>query len=830
MRRFTTLLIVCSCSFALYAQERPLAAGAAEVRAQLDRMKVLGGVLMIAAHPDDENTAVLAYFGRGRHYRAGYLSLTRGEGGQNLIGSEQGELMGVIRTQELLAARRLDGAQQFFTRAIDFGFSKTAAETLDKWGKNEVLGDVVWVIRQFQPDVIILRFSGTARDGHGHHQSSAILGKEAFDAAADPARFPEQLKYLKPWRAKRVLWNSFSFTREMEQEAARTARMTIDTGEYDPLLGYSYGEIAGMSRSMHRSQGMGAAERKGSMPNYFVTVAGEPGDGDPFTGVDTTWNRIPGGAAVASALDEADKAFDIRHTERILPALGKARTLIAAIDHPWARMKLAELDELTAAAAGVAVDAGASQWMATPGSDVQVQVRVVGRGPSQVVVESLDVQGLVEQRVDGKNAAAGANKPWMQSIRVTVPAGTRPTQPYWLRAQQQGNLYAVADLQRRGEPDTQPLLRVRFHLKVDGVPVNVVRPVVNRYVDPVRGELWRPSVVVPPAAIEFAERSLLFPNAEARTVELSVHANSDQASGEVRPKAPPGWRVEPASRVYAIARAGVQVTLSFQVTPPATASVGELSVEGAHGMRTIAYDHIPPQTVFPPATLKVVRADVKSLARKIGYVMGAGDDVPQALRQWGAEVTLLSTDELSRGDLSRYDAIVTGVRAYNTRADLRSNQDRLLEYVNKGGTMVVQYNVATGGPFGRQSNELDRIGPYPLTVGRDRVTVEEAPLTPVKNDSPLLSAPNQIKPSDYDGWVQERGLYFASKWDEHYQPLWEAHDPGEKPSQGVTLWTRYGKGVYVFTPMSWFRQLPAGVPGAHRLFANIVSAGKLLAQ
>jgi LmbE family N-acetylglucosaminyl deacetylase len=322
MRRFTTLLIVCSCSFALYAQERPLAAGAAEVRAQLDRMKVLGGVLMIAAHPDDENTAVLAYFGRGRHYRAGYLSLTRGEGGQNLIGSEQGELMGVIRTQELLAARRLDGAQQFFTRAIDFGFSKTAAETLDKWGKNEVLGDVVWAVRRFQPDVIILRFSGTPRDGHGHHQSSAVLGKEAFDAAADPARFPEQLKYVKPWRAKRVLWNSFSFTREMEQEAARTARMTIDTGEYDPLLGYSFGEIAGMSRSMHRSQGMGAAERKGSMPNYFVTVAGEPGDGDPFSGIEATWNRIPGGAAVASALDEADKSFDIRHTERILPALG----------------------------------------------------------------------------------------------------------------------------------------------------------------------------------------------------------------------------------------------------------------------------------------------------------------------------------------------------------------------------------------------------------------------------------------------------------------------------------------------------------------------------
>ncbi|MEP7362916.1 MAG: PIG-L family deacetylase [Acidobacteriota bacterium] len=830
MRRFATLLLLCLSCWALQAQERPLAAGAAEVRANLDRMKVLGGVLMIGAHPDDENTAVLAYYARGRHYRTGYLSLTRGEGGQNLIGSEQGDLMGVIRTQELLAARRLDGAQQFFSRAIDFGFSKTAAETLDKWGKNDVLGDVVWVIRRFQPDVIILRFSGTPRDGHGHHQSSAILGKEAFEVAADPARYPEQLKYVKPWRAKRVLWNSFSFTREMEQEAAKTARMMVDTGEYDPLLGYSFGEIAGMSRSMHRSQGMGAAERKGSMPNYFVTVAGDPGEGDPFSGIDTSWNRVPGGAAVAAALDEAVKDFDIRHTERILPALGKARTLIAAIDHPWAQAKLVELDELAAAAAGVAIDAVATQWMSTPGSELQVQARVVGRVTPDVTVENLDVEGLVEQHLDTKSAAAGNNKPWSQNIKITVPPGTPPTQPYWLRAPQQGNLYAVPDLLQRGKPDTDPLLRVRFHLRVSGVPVEIVRPVVNRYVDQVRGELWRPSLVVPPAAIEFAERSLLFPNTETRTVEVSVHANANQTSGEVHPTAPKGWRVEPASQPYSIARSGEQVTLSFHVTPPSAASVGELTVEGAHGMTTIAYVHIPPQTVFPPAQLKVVRADVKSLASKIGYVMGAGDDVPQSLRQWGAEVTLLSTDELSRGDLSRYDAIITGVRAYNTRADLRANQDRLLDYVNKGGTMVVQYNVATGGPFGRQSHELDRIGPYPLTVGRDRVTVEEAPLVPVKPDSPLLSAPNRIVPADYDGWIQERGLYFASKYDEHYQALWEAHDPGEKPSEGATLWTRYGKGVYVFTPMSWFRQLPAGVPGAHRMFANIVSAGKLLAQ
>ena len=830
MRRFLTAAFVCFHLLIATAQERPLASGAADVRARLDQLQAVGGVLMIAAHPDDENTAVLAYFGRGRHLRAGYLSLTRGEGGQNLIGPEQGALMGLIRTQELLAARRLDGAQQFFTRAIDFGFSKTAAETLDKWGRNEVLSDTVWVIRRFQPDLIILRFSGTPRDGHGHHQSSAILGKEAFEAAADPARFPEQLRFVQPWRAKRCVWNSFSFTREMETEAARSARMSVDTGEYDPLLGYSYGEIAGMSRSMHRSQGMGAPERKGSMPQYFVTVAGEPAEGDPLAGIDTTWNRLPGGAAVAAALDEASRAYDIRHTARILPALARARPLMAAIDHPWARAKLVELDELAAAAAGVSADASAVQWSATPGSSAAIRVSVVGRGEASVAVESLDLLGLAGQNYAANRAPAGNNKPWTHTFTAAIPASAPPTQPYWLREPRQGNLYGVPSLQERGEPDTEPLFRTRFRLTVAGLGIELTRPVVHRYVDPVRGELWRPFLIVPPVAVSFSEKSLLFPSASPRTVEITVRANRDNSGGEIRPAAPDGWRIEPAGRDYSIARAGEQTTLTFSVTPPAAVSSGAITIAGAAGMDTIAYDHIPPQTVFPPATLPVVAASVKTLAKRIGYVMGAGDEVPQALRQWGAEVTLLSADDLARAELASYDAILTGVRAYNTRSDLRANQDRLLQYVSQGGTLVVQYNVATGGPFGRASNELDRIGPYPITVGRDRVTVEEAPLTPLDPDSPLLTAPNRITPADYEGWVQERGLYFASKFDPRYTPLWSAHDPGEKPSEGATLWTRFGKGVYVFTAMSWFRQLPAGVPGAHRIFSNLVSSGRLLAR
>jgi len=777
------------------AQERPLANGAAQVRAGLDRLRATGSVLMIAAHPDDENTAVLAYFARGRHFRTGYLSLTRGEGGQNLIGSEQGEWMGVIRTQELMAARRLDGAEQFFTRAIDFGFSKTAEETLAKWGREKILGDAVWVIRTFQPDVILLRFSGTPRDGHGHHQSSAILGKEAFEAAADPARFPEQK--LAPWRAKRVLWNAFSFNREMEREAEKTARLTIDTGEFDPLLGYSYGEIAGMSRSMHRSQGMGAPERKGSQRNFFTVVAGEPATKDVFDGVDTAWSRVPGGASVDTALQSAIAAFDLAKPAAIIPALMKARAEMAKLDHPIAQRKLLELDELAVLASGLWLDANVARPFITPEEGYKIQISAVNRSSAAVRLE----------------APAAAPLPYNTPFTVSIDA-TGP------------ELRVGAYSDSCCAPERGPVAEAKFRVAFKGGSVEVTRPVRHRYIDDVRGELWRPLEVVPPIAVSFGERSLLFPDSQSKRVEVSARAFTPNAAAEVMLEAPEGWKIEPATQAVKLTRAGEQATLVFTVTPPAAASTGELRAKGYYTARTIAYDHIPPQTVVTPAELRVVRAEVKTLSRRIGYIMGAGDDMPQALRQWGAEVTLLSDDDLARADLSRYDAIVTGVRAYNVRPALRANHDRLVEYASHGGTMIVQYNTATGGPFGRESNELDRIGPYPISTGRARTTVEESPLVPIKPDSPLLTAPNRITAADYEGWVQERGLYFASKWDDRYQPLWESHDPGEAPQQGATLSARVGKGVYIFTPMSWFRQLPAGVPGAHRIFANFVSAAK----
>ncbi len=814
--------------------------GADEIKLALDRLQVAGSMLMIAAHPDDENTAVLAYFARGRKVDTAYLSLTRGEGGQNLIGPEQGDKLGVIRTEELLAARRIDGARQFFTRAIDFGFTKTADETLQKWGRDRILGDIVWVIRKFRPDIIILRFSGTPRDGHGQHQTSAILGKEAFFAAADPKRFPEQLEFVQPWQARRLLWNMFAFTPEQERELAKQGvKIRIDTGDYDPLLGYSFGEIAGMSRTMHKSQGMGAAERKGSMPQYFSVIGGEPASHDPLEGIDTTWNRIPGGAAIGELLAQASREFKPEHPQKTIPLLLKVRPLMAAIHDRLAQQKLHDLDNAIALCAGLWVEATSDRPDLLPGGAAHVSVTAINRSQAQVSLERVTWAGTALRKPAdiAVSSPLSYNKPLTKQADWALAPDQPYTQPYWLARPKQGDVYSIPDQRLVGLPENPPLLTAEFYIRVEDQTITIERPVINRYIDRVRGELTRPVAVVPPVAVQMPESALVFPTTASKRIEAPVRANAPNQSGVMRMIPPQGWTVSPAERPFQITDAGQQVVLSFEITPPAADSVGEMGAaafdagrEISVGMDVIDYPHIPVQTLFPPAQSRVARADIKTLAKHVGYVMGAGDEVPQALEQIGCSVTLLTADDLARGNLSGFDAIVTGVRAWNVRPDLRANRQRLFDYVSQGGTLVVQYNVLEGGFMGGNPRLLNIIGPYPIEVSRDRVTVENAPVTFPNASNPVLHVPNEITERDFSGWVQERGLYFASKWDPKYQSLLESHDPGEKPLPGGTLFTRYGKGAYIFTGYSWFRQLPAGVPGAYRVFANFLSAGKALAN
>jgi LmbE family N-acetylglucosaminyl deacetylase len=818
--KFPTLLFFLLCIVPAAAQ-RDLS-GTPEIEQTLRRLNVTGRALMIGAHPDDENTAVLAYLARGRFVRTGYLSLTRGEGGQNLIGPEQGDLLGLIRTQELLAARRIDGAEQFFSRAIDFGYTKTASETLAKWGHDRILSDVVWVIRNFRPDVIILRFSGTERDGHGQHQVSAILGKEAFTAAADPQRFPEQLRYVKPWQAKRVLWNVFRFTRQQEQEAEKLKdRLEVDVGDYDPVLGKSYAEIAGISRSMHRSQGMGAPERRGSAREAFVVVAGEPAQKDLFDGIDLTWNRIPGETEVGRLISRAIAKLDPLHPERIIPDLLAARALM--------RERVAEVDEAIAQCAGLWLDAEADRYAVTPGDSVKVKLTALARSAWRfdgVTSTVANIPVVVSAR------PLAYNKPVETSISYTFPADQPYSQPFWLAKPKQGDTYTIDDQRMIGVPDSPPVLAARFQVAAGSAELELTRPVRYRYIDRVQGELTRALAIVPPVAVNMSESVRMFPNTEERGIRVVVEANRAEATGEVKLDVPAGWSVKPAVRAFKLHAAGEQQELMFGVTPPGKDTIAELHASAetggrsiGRGMEVISYPHIPVQVVFPPAEQKLVRADIRILAKKIGYVVGAGDDMPRALEQLGCQVTLLSTADLEQRNLAEFDAIVAGVRAYNVRSDLVANEQRLMDYVRNGGTYVVQYNTADRDP-------LPPMGPYTFTViidmqrRHDRVSVEDAPVAFPHPDHPLLHVPNRITEQDFAGWVQERGLYFPSKWDPHYQTVLESHDPGEPPEEGGTLYTRYGKGVYIYTAYSWFRQLPAGVPGAYRLFANMLSAGR----
>lgn len=825
-----SVILLTLCSGSGFAQ-RDLA-GAEAIKDSLSRLNGTGSVLMIAAHPDDENNPLIAYLARGRKLRTGYLALTRGEGGQNLIGPEKGDLLGLVRTQELLRARLVDGGEQFFSRAIDFGFSKTADETLSKWGRDEVLGDVVWVIRKFRPDVIILRFSGTPRDGHGQHQASAILAKEAFTAAADANRFPEQLKYVRPWQTKRILWNVFSFNAQQQKEAeALQGKLPVDVGEYDPVLGYSYRQIGAMSRSMHRSQGQGTPEERGTAMQYMITVAGGAAKTDFLDGVDTTWNRFPGGAELGRILAEAAKTFVPEHPENTVPLLVSARKLMTKVDPD----RVSELDEAIASCAGLWADVSAEKNTVVRGSEVKVQFTSVVRTPARVrlLSEALLGDGEIPKRELGK--ALSLNVPEREQFQWSVPATQPYTEKYWLAEPHSKPLYTVAGPRMIGMPDSPPVMTGEFVFEIAGERVVLHRPMLQRYVDRGRGELTRPVVVVPKVSVSFGEEAVVFPDTQSRRVEVALVANAPNIKGEIALDAPAGWEVQPKSESFALASAGEQANASFQVTPPAKEDTQRVqavaTVAGERisaGMVTISYPHFPQQNTFPRAEASLVRTDIHSLAKNIGYVMGVGDEVPQAMQKLGWTVTLLDSEALARGDLSHFDAVVTGICAFNVRPDLRANVPRLREYVQAGGTMVAQYNGVGGSPCTTNMQDLEHVGPYPMKFSDARVTNEDAPVAFPKPQSPLLHVPNEITEKDFSGWIQERGLKFAVEWDPHYQPLFEMHDPGEKPLLGSTLVTKYGKGAYVFTALAFFRELPAGVPGAYRIFANLLSAGKTL--
>ncbi|HEX8440601.1 PIG-L family deacetylase [Archangium sp.] len=797
---------------------------AGELAAGIRRLGVTGSVLYVAAHPDDENTRFLAWLAGGRGLRAGYLSMTRGDGGQNLIGTEQDELLGLIRTQELLAARRIDGAEQLFTRARDFGYSKSADETLRIWGHDEVLADVVLAIRRFRPEVIVTRFT-TKPPNHGHHTASALLAEEAFVAAADPTRFPEQLQTLQPWKADRLLNNVSTWN--LKPDADMSAYLKVDVGGYDPLLGRSWGEIAAESRSQHKSQGFGVPAERGTLLEYFTPLAGTRPKADLFEGLDFSWRRWSGTEKVVQAIGEASSGFDPRAPHLSIPALLRVHEALSALpdDNPWKAIKLRETEALVVACAGLFLEVRAAEPTAVPGTQVALNLMALNRSPAALRLVSVTLPG-------GESVAAGADlkgeTPFKLSRPVTLPEDARISTPYWLRKPVAGGLYTLDEQDRAlvGRPEGEPALAVTFVYEVGGKRLSVVRPVVYAWTDPVRGELYRAFEVVPAVTATLEREVLMFPNGTAQSVPVVLAAGRADAAGKVRLELPPGWRAEPAEVPFQLATRGDERTVRFQVTPAkGSGERGRLRVVVDMGgrseswrVRSVTHEHIPPQAVRQPSEATLVPLTLATKVRRLGYIPGPGDRVAESLAAVGYEVTLLPEERLASEKLERFEAILVGVRAFNANPRLALHRERLMQYVEKGGRLLVQYNTNSRvGPLNAS------LGPYPLEIGRERVTDETAAMTPVDPKTPLLRAPNPLTAADFEGWVQERGLYFASKWDERYQPVFAMNDPGEEPLRGGLLVARHGKGTFVYTGIAFFRQLPAGVPGAYRLLANLLA-------
>ena len=815
------LLLLLQISVPLNAQpDRILTSG--EIKSALKKLNVLGSVLYIAAHPDDENTALLSYFSSGKELHTGYLSLTRGDGGQNLIGSEQGELLGLIRTQELLDARRIDGAEQFFTRAYDFGFSKSPDETFAFWGKEMILSDVVWIIRKFRPDIIVTRFPITGEGGHGHHTASAILAEEAFNQAGDPSKFPEQLKYLKIWQPKRLLWNAWLPILEKRKEDTSNLPK-LDVGEFNPYLGKSYTEIAAESRSMHKSQGFGTGGTRGESIQYFEPREGSEVKKDLFEDIDLSWNRVKGSEKLKSLLSKANSEYNPDNPKEILPMLMEAYKEMDKIDDGyWIPIKRSELKEVISSLLGLWTEAIANVYSTVRGGDVTFNASIVNRTDYPVKLKSINCSFCI-----GKmdiNAVLDKSKIYQKSITLTVPTDAPLSQAYWLSNERGKGSFTVNDQELIGKAENDPSALIQFTLEINGNEITFTTPLLYRWIDPIRGEKYRPLEILPAVSINFEDKVYLFPDNNSKKIIIHLINNASSLSGKLRLNHPDGWKVTPEEESFIFEKKDEEKLLEFNITPPAENSEMNIKAEAIvgnniydMGIIRINYDHIPIQTYLPKAEIKAVRFFTKKTISNIGYIMGSGDNIPDYLSQLGYNITMLSDNDLVLKDLSGYDAIIAGVRVYNTKKLIAHIQSKLLNYVANGGNLLVQYTV-------NRDIVVPSIGPYPINISTDRVTNEEAKISFIDATNSLLNYPNKIDQNDFSGWIQERGLYFADKWDANYHSVISCSDPGEKPLEGGLLISKYGKGNYIYTGYAFFREVPAGIPGAIRLFINLLSA------
>lgn len=795
---------------------------------KLQQLETFGRVLYVAAHPDDENTRLLAYLAKGRGYQTGYLSLTRGDGGQNLIGPELREQLGLIRTHELLAARRIDGAIQFFTRANDFGFSKSPDETLRMWDRRQVLADMVRVLRTFRPHVLITRFSTTPGITHGHHTASTLLALEAFDLAADPTAFPEQIQHgLSPWQAKRIFWNSWPATfRRDGVDPGGDDVLQIDVGGYTPLEGESFSEIAARSRTMHKSQGFGAVGTRGPAPEYFQRLKGEPASSDLLDGVDVSWSAHPGGERVAQLIRRAIERFQITAPENSVPGLLELRRELNALEPtPDLIVKRNVLDEAIVACLGLHILSEIPQADVAPGARLAVKHTLIQRTGPLITWRGTRAQGAGDAELSIDQALT-LNRPVTVEQTLNLSPDTPLSHPYWLREPGTPGMFRVDREDLLTLPVAPPELLFHHRLSVGGEDILVRSDAVHVIDDPVRGEIRQAMTVAAPVSLEFGTPMETFTPGQTRVVTVSVIAAQDPAQGELSLRAPPEWTVRPTKSNLEVP-ARQRRAVSFEVTAPAASGGGVIgatwTMDGnvyRHRRIDLRHEHLPRLTLHPESALTVASFPVEMTARRIGYLTGAGDSVAEALARMGAQVDFLSEADLTTDRLKAFDAVVLGIRALNTRAGIDSHLPTLWEYAEQGGTLVLQYTTP-------QELKVSRLAPFELRLSRDRVTDETAPVTFLAEDHPAVLRPNRLSSADFDDWVQERGLYFADRWGPEFTPLFGLQDAGEPRREGALLVARHGQGYLVYTGLSFFRQVPEGVAGAYRLLANLVSLGTL---
>lgn len=822
MRKHPLITIILSLFFFnTYAQQL----SSAEIFQKIKKLNVLGNVLYLAAHPDDENTRFISYCANEKMFNTGYLSLTRGSGGQNLIGTEIRDELGIIRTQELLSARKIDGGEQFFSRANDFGYSKNPKETLEIWDHQKILADVVWVIRKFRPDIIVCRFPTNGKGGHGHHTSSALLASEAFELSADSSKFKEHLKYVNTWKPKRVVINTGRWWNDNISDD-NPAVVSLDIGGYNKLLGTSYNELAALSRSMHKSQGFGSTGKRGEYLEYFEYLKGDSAKNNLFEGVDFSWKRAGENtlssqnitSSVHRLIDEIIRNYNGADPSQSIPRLIKVKELMVKIeDRFWREKKIEEVEDIILQCSGLFLEMTTLSSKKTARDSVSFTLEIVNRSNLKMQLKSIACRDLKFYKKYEKTLKE--NHVLNLNNKTNIPKTIPISQPFWLLNSPSKGSYNFDSFSLIGNSENHPSAEFEITVEIGGQLINYKRPLIFKWNDPVKGEQTKNWIVCPKVTANINENIMIFSEQKKQSISVTLTAHTKDQTGAINIIKPEGWEVI-GPKEYNLKEIDQQIELEYQISPQKKAKNGflefELNSQEAFGFKTLNYDHIKQQTWFPKSKLQLSYLNLDIVPKKIGYLMGAGDLIPDYLKILNYDIELLSSDELTLNKLKNYDVIITGVRFFNVNESSSKIVPFLMEYTKQGGNVIVQYNTS----YRLKTKDFS---PYPIKISRDRVTQEDAPVTFLNSSHPVMNYPNKILKEDFDSWVQERGLYFPNGWSKEYETIFSWNDRGEKPKKGSLLIAKYGKGYYTYTGISFFRQLPQGVSGAYKLLVNIIS-------